>query len=134
MANKERGEVTLALGGKKYTLRPEFGVIAQIEDELDTDMFQFGMKAEQFKFRVKELAQALKAILEANGYEVSEKRLAKAIAQAGMAAVVMPLVAYVHAYVFGGQPEKKDSEPAPEATEDAPGEGTSNPPTSPPNA
>ena len=27
MANKERGEVTLELGGEKYVLRPEFGVI-----------------------------------------------------------------------------------------------------------
>jgi uncharacterized protein (UPF0216 family) len=69
MANKERGEVTLALGGEKYILRPEFGVIAEIEDELDTDMFKFGMKAEQFKFRAKELVHAIKVVLEANGYQ-----------------------------------------------------------------
>ncbi len=30
MANKERGEVTLKLGEERYTLRPEFGVIAEI--------------------------------------------------------------------------------------------------------
>lgn len=130
MANKERGEVTLELGGEKYVLRPEFGVIAEIEDELDTDMFQFGMKAEQFKFRVKELTHALGVILAANGYEVDEKRLAKAIAREGMAAVVLPLVAFVRAYVWGGQPEKKDSGPVPEATGDA----ASSPPTSSPNA
>ncbi len=119
MANKQRGEVTLKLGGEKYTLRPEFGVIAEIEDELDTDMFQFGMKAEQFKFRIKELARVLEAFLAANGYEVDEKHLTKAIAREGMAAVVLPLAAFVRAYVLGGQPEKKDSGPAPEATEDA---------------
>ncbi len=130
MANKERGEVTLELGGEKYTLRPEFGVIAQIEDELDTDMFQFGMKAEQFKFRVKELVRTLKVVLGANGYEVAEKRLAKAIAEDGMAVAVMPLVAFVRNYVLGGRPEKKDSGAAPETAGDA----GSPPPSSPPNA
>ncbi len=134
MANKERGEVTLELGGEKYVLRPEFGVIAEIEDELDTDMFQFGMKAEQFKFRVKELVQAIKVVLAANGYQVEEKRLAKAIAREGMAAVVLPLVAFVRAYVWGGQPEKKDSGPAPETTGAATGDAASSPPTSSPNA
>jgi hypothetical protein len=133
MANKERGEVTLELGGEKCVLRPEFGVIAEIEDELDTDMFRFGMKAEQFKFRVKELAHALKIVLEANGYEAEEKRLAKAIAKEGMAAVVLPLVAFVHAYVWGARREKKDSDPAPEAGVET-GEAASSPPTSSPNA
>ena len=107
MANKARGEVTLKLGGETYVLRPEFGVIAEIEDELDTDMFRLGMKAEQFKFRVKELAHALRIVLEANGYEAEEKRLAKVIAREGMAAVVLPLVAFVHGYVWGAQREKK---------------------------
>ncbi len=58
MANKARGEVTLELGGETYVLCPEFGVIAEIEDELNTDMFRLGMRAEQFKFQVKELAFA----------------------------------------------------------------------------
>ncbi len=105
--NRKRGEVTLELDGEKYVLRPEFGVIAEIEDELDTDMFRLGMRAEQFKFRIKELAHALQIILEANGYEAQEKGLANAIAKQGMAAVVLPLMAYVRGYIWGAQPEKK---------------------------
>ncbi len=92
------------------------------------------MKAEQFKFRVKELAGVLKAVLEANGYEVDEKRLTKAIAREGMAAVVLPLVAFVRAFIWGVQPEKKDSGPAPEATGAATEGLASPPPTSSPNA
>ncbi len=120
MANKARGEVTLELGGEKYVLRPEFGVIAEIEDELDTDMFRLGMRAEQFKFRVKELAHALRIVLEANGYEAQEKRLANAITKQGMAAVVLPLVAYVRGYIWGAQPEKK-ADPAARETPTTPG-------------
>ena len=127
MANKARGEVTLELGGEKYVLRPEFGVIAEIEDELDTDMFRLGMRAEQFKFRVKELAHALRVILEANGYEAEEKRLAKAIAKEGMAAVVLPLVAFVHGYVWGAQPEKKAGPAETPATPSTSGDGQATP-------
>ncbi len=127
MAIKGRGEVTLELGGEKYVLRPEFGVIAEIEDELDTDMFRLGMRAEQFKFRVKELAHALRVILEANGYEAEEKRLAKAIAKEGMAAVVLPLVAFVHGYVWGAQLEKKAGPAETPATPSTSGDGQATP-------
>ena len=116
MANRARGEATLELGGEKYVLRPEFGVIAEIEDELDTDMF-----------RVKELAHALRVILEANGYEAEEKRLAKAIAQEGMAAVVLPLVAFVHGYVWGAQPEKKAGPTETPTTPSTSGDGQATP-------
>jgi len=114
MANKGRGEVTLELGGEKYTLRPEFGVIAEIEDKLEMDMIDFGMKAERLKFRARELVKVVQAFLIANGYKVDEKHLAQAIAREGMAAVVAPLVAFVRNYVLGERPEKKDSGTAPE--------------------
>ena len=34
MTNGARGEVTLTLGGETYVLRPEFGVVAKIEEAL----------------------------------------------------------------------------------------------------
>ena len=108
MANKARGEVTLELGGETYVLRPEFGVIAEIEDELDTDMFRLGMRAEQFKFRVKELAHALRVVLAAHGHEVAEEALATAIGEEGVATVLVPLALFLRAYVWGGGRGKKD--------------------------
>ena len=119
MANKLRGEVTFKLGEEKYTLRPEFGVIAEIEDALEIDMIEFGIKAERLKFRIRELVKVVQAFLKANGYKVDEKHLAQAIAREGMAAVVAPLAAFVRNYVLGGQPEKKDSGAAPKTAEDA---------------
>ena len=128
MANRARGEVTLELDGERYILRPEFGgVIAELEAEWDTDMFRLGMRAEQFKCRFKELAHALRVILEANGYEAEEKRLAKAIAKEGMAAVVLPLVAFVHGYVWGAQAEKKAGPTETPATPSTSGAGQATP-------
>jgi len=40
MANKQRGEVTLELAGKKYTLRPSFEAICELEDLLDKGIME----------------------------------------------------------------------------------------------
>ena len=119
MANKARGEVTLELGGDRYVLKPEFGVIAKLEDALDSSMFQLGLKADRLDFNAKELVRTLRAILEANGYEVEEERLIEAIAKQGAAAALVPLIAFVGAYVWGGQGEKKAAEetPSPETAQ-----------------
>ncbi len=97
-ANRKRGEVTLELGGERYVLRPELGVIAEIEDELDTVMIRLGMKIEQIQLRAKELLRTVQVIVKANGYEVTEETLAKAIAKDGVAAAMAPLIVYVRNY------------------------------------
>lgn len=40
MANKQRGEVTLELAGEKYTLRPSFEAICELEDLLDIGIME----------------------------------------------------------------------------------------------
>lgn len=112
MANKARGEVTLELGGETYVLRLEFGVIAEIEDELDTVMIRLGMKIEQIQLRAKELLRTVQVIVKANGYEVAEETLAEAIAKDGVAAAMAPLIVYVRNYAFGSPEENgQDTEP-----------------------
>jgi hypothetical protein len=107
MANKARGEITLELGGESYVLRPEFGVIAEIEDELDSNMFKLGARVERLDFNAKELVRTVQAVLKANGHEVAEDRLAEAIAKAGAGPVLVPLIAFIGSYVWGGRSEKK---------------------------
>ncbi len=108
MANKARGEVTLKLGGETYVLVPSFGVIAEIEDELDTNMFKLGARVDQLDFNAKDLVRTVQAILKANGHEVAEDRLAEAIAEEGAGPVLVPLIAFIGSYVWGGRTEKKD--------------------------
>ncbi len=83
MANKTRGEVTLELGGETCVLVPSFGVIAEIEDELDTNMFKLGARVDHLDFNAKELVRTVQAVLNANGHEVAEDHLAEAIANEG---------------------------------------------------
>lgn len=118
-ANRKRGEVTLELGGETYVLRPEFGVIAEIEDELDTAMIRLGMKIEQIQLRAKELLRTVQVIVKANGYEVAEETLAEAIAKDGVAAAMAPLIVYVRNYAFGSPEENRQDAEPPEGSKSA---------------
>ncbi len=83
MANKARGEINLSLGRETCVLVPSFGVIAEIEDELDTNMFKLGARVDHLDFNAKELVRTVQVILKANGHEVAEDNLAEAIANEG---------------------------------------------------
>ena len=113
IANGARGEVTFELGGETYLLKPEFGVIARIEQALDTSLFKLAMKAELFDLRAEELVRTIKVVLAANGYERSEQDLAEAIAATGVGPVLVPLLVFLRGYVWGGGQEKKIPEAAP---------------------
>ncbi len=106
IANGARGEVTFELGGETYLLKPEFGVIARIEQGLDTSLFKLAMKAELFDLRAMELVRTIQVVLAANGYERSEQDLAEAIAASGVGPVLVPLLVFLRGYVWG-RPEKK---------------------------
>ncbi len=110
IANGARGEVTFELGGETYLLKPEFGVIARIEQALDTSLFKLAMKAELFDLRAEELVRTIKVVLAANGYERAEPDLAEAIAATGVGPVLVPLLVFLRGYVWGGAREKKDPE------------------------
>jgi hypothetical protein len=113
IANGARGEVTFELGGETYLLKPEFGVIARIEQGLDTSLFKLAMKAELFDLRAEELVRTIQVVLAANGYQRSEQDLAEAIAASGVGPVLVPLLVFLRGYVWGAAREKKVPEAAP---------------------
>ena len=47
IANGARAEVTLELGGESYLLKPEFAVVARIEDALEISLFQLATQEVQ---------------------------------------------------------------------------------------
>ncbi len=110
IANGARGEVTFELGGETYLLKPEFGVIARIEQALDTSLFKLAMKAELFDLRAEELVRTIQVVLAANGYQRSESDLAEAIAATGVGPVLVPLLVFLRGYVWGAGHEKKGPE------------------------
>ena len=107
MTNGARGEIALKLGGARYVLRPEFGIVAKIETALDTSLLKLAMKAELFDLKAEDLVRTLRIVLAAHGHQVEEATLAEAIAEDGVAAVLVPLTLFLRGYVWGAGREKK---------------------------
>ena len=109
MANKARGEVTIELGGKSYALRPEFGVVAEIEDTLKENLFKIGQRLEQVDFTATALLETIAAFLEASGHDVKPDAIKAAIAEQGALAVIAILTGFCRNYAFGGGQKKKEA-------------------------
>ena len=56
MANKLRGEVTLKLKGRNYTLRPTFEALCMLEEQSNTSVLLLMSKMEGCRIRVKDLS------------------------------------------------------------------------------
>ncbi len=107
MANKERGEVTLALGGESYLLVPSFGAVCGIEDALGTNLFELGQRLESAQVSAVEIIDFAHACIAEAGYKMARERLAELIIEAGTSTVLAPLTEYCRIYMFGA---RRDSE------------------------
>ena len=117
MANKERGEVTLALGGESYVLAPSFGAVCEIEDALGTNLFILGRRLAIADIAAREVTDLAYACLaharvSQTGAKLDKAALGAAILEAGTLEVMAVLAEFCANYAFGGRREKKD--PAPE--------------------
>ncbi len=120
MANKHRGEVTLDLAGKDYVLAPTFGVVAEIEDEMGTNLFEIGRKLELADITARDLVKLAGTALKAGGHEVAEGMIVQAISDDGAYTVIAVFVQFVRNYAFGGREEKKAAADAPKEPEPSP--------------
>lgn len=82
MANKQRGEVTIVLSGREYTLRPTFDALCQIEDMLHKTILEVVSDLQDQKISVRALAVIAHA-----GIRAVEGDKAPTISQLGEAIV-----------------------------------------------
>ncbi len=114
MANKERGEVTLELGGETYVLVPSFGAVCEIEDALGTNLFILGHRLANADIAAREAIDLAHACLtHANqssaGFKLDKAALGEAILEAGPLVVMTALAEFCFNYATGGRREKKAS-------------------------
>ena len=117
MANKERGEVTLALDGESYTLAPSFGAVCEIEDALGVNLIVLGRRLLLAEIGARDLIDAVHACLthacKSQARAKPDKAaLGEAIYEAGPLEVMALLYVFCANYAAGGRREKKA--PAPE--------------------
>jgi hypothetical protein len=122
MANKERGEVTLKLGGESYVLVPSFGAVCEIEDALGTNLFSLGHRLANADIAAREAIDLAHACLtHANqsptGFKLDKAALGEAILDAGPLVVMTVLYEFCINYATGGRREKKVPGTEPEDAE-----------------
>ncbi len=121
MANKERGEVTLALGGESYVLAPSFGAVCEIEDALGTNLFILGRRLAIADIAAREVIDLAHACLAharvaQTGAKLDKAALGEAILEAGPLVVMTVLYEFCVNYATGGRREKKVPDAEPENT------------------
>ncbi len=112
MANKERGEVTLELGGETCVLVPSFGAVCEIEDALGTNLFILGHRLANADIAAREAIDLAHACLtHANqspaAFKLDKAALGEAILEAGPLVVMTVLAEFCFNYATGGRREKK---------------------------
>lgn len=112
MANKERGEVTINLDGKAWTMRPTYEALAEIEAATGRPIMELIGAVNALRFSVRDLAVIVAACLRAGGEDgVKAARVGPMLVAAGITspAVLGPVVEMLTGTLTGGaDPEKKE--------------------------
>jgi Phage tail tube protein, GTA-gp10 len=104
MANKRRGEVDCAIGGRVFTLRLTLGALAEIEDALSAgSLSALGQRFGEGGLRASDLIGLLTAALNGAGADLAREDVARLVTAQDLAAVADAL-ARLFALNFGAAP------------------------------
>ncbi len=110
MANRHRGEVEVALGGARYTLRPTFEALCEIEERTGLGLVELARRFWEGRFGVGELAVVLWAgIRAAHGAAPDYERIGRWVVEQGVQDLAGPVARFL-AGVIGGGDEDQDQD------------------------
>ena len=92
MANEQRGEVELRLGDETYTLRPTFEALCAIEGRLGAGVLEIAERMAARRIGLREVAAIVFETAKAGGHKVTESEIGAGILEAGLFAVILPVV------------------------------------------
>jgi len=108
MANKYRNEVDVTLNGTKYTLRPSFDVLAEIEDFTNQSLFHFIATVASGGLKAKQALFIFDCGIRAAGGTVDEGALKRDLAEGGFNETVLAVSTFLNAAVQSGDLAKKN--------------------------
>ncbi len=107
-ADAKRREVTLALGAESYLLVPNIEAIIEIENKVDSNLFEIGRRLESAEISASDLIDFAHACATQAGYQVTRERLGELIVEAGAHQAITALTEFCRNYVFGVQHAEED--------------------------
>jgi hypothetical protein len=94
MANRERGEVAVSLGGKDYCLRPTFQALAEIEHRAGMGLVALAKRFLEREFGLNDVIAVLEPAIEAGG-QTPPKELGKLAAEQGIMRLGLPIAQFL---------------------------------------
>jgi hypothetical protein len=110
MANKARGEMDLILGGERYTMRPSFEAIAEIEDLTGKGLLALAIKLGEGNGTTKEMAAVIYSGLKGAGSKLSFEEVGEKVIRAGITKLSAPMGEFLRLALQGSDEEESDSE------------------------
>lgn len=108
MSNPYRNEVEVDLNGTKYTLRPTFEALAEIEKKLDQSMWEILEDVSKGKVRIEHIAFILEMGIKAAGAELDMKAFKRNLSIAGVNMGIAHVSTFLVAATVAGDNAKKN--------------------------
>lgn len=106
MANRRRGEIPLALGGRRYTLCLTLGALAELEEALRAeDLAGLAGRLASGRPRTGDLIALLGAALRGGGHDLPDEEVRRLPLTGDLDAVITALGEVLEAAFGAGQPE-----------------------------
>lgn len=122
--NETRGEVALNFDGKDYVLRPTFEALEEIETKTGRGLVELAIRGRALELKLSEMAVIAAACIRAwgraindmGGREVTDKGIARAIVDKGVAASMVAITSVLTGAISGGYTASGEvrAAPAPE--------------------
>ena len=104
MANKERGEVAVSIGGKDYILRPSFSALVEIERRTGQTILEIATNLSAARIGVADLVAVLFSAIKAGQTDWPEYDvLGEMVVKAGVAELIGPVGGFIVSALNGGQ-------------------------------
>lgn len=111
MANKNKGELALKIGGKDFTLRASFDAICELEDRLDRGLPELLARiGKRGRFGIKEMTAIFHSGLLGQEKCPSFEELGELVLKSHIPGLLGPAYKFVYELWYQGQPEDSKEE------------------------
>lgn len=108
-SNPQRGEVEIALAGRRFTLRPTFQAIAEIEKQTGCGLIELLQCLSGGGVKVSDLAAIITAGLRAAGEPARFDKVGAMLLESGLEPVMQPVGEFLVGAVTGGRTRDDES-------------------------
>lgn len=104
-ANRHRGEVEVTLGGRRFTMRPSFAAIAEIESRSGQGLVALARRLTAGDIRVSDFATIIAAGLRAAGEPARIETVGELVLEEGLGTLSPAVGEFLRQAISGGRPE-----------------------------